>query len=175
MKRALNVGSGQRRFHDPTGEIEWCNVDKVSRQGHEPDWIEDGAHLPCGDETVDYFALVQVLEHFGCGEGADLIKEAHRVLKPGGSLIISVPDLRAICTEWLHGERLDTQLFMTCLYGAYMGSEEDRHKWGFDNESLGSFLTKTGPWKAILFRNFPDIPGSSFPHDWWILEVECVK
>lgn len=174
MKLGLNVGSGQRPFTS-TPEVTWLNVDSVERPGHSVDLVCDGAHLPQKDGTVDYFVLCQVLEHFGCGESEGLIKEAYRVLKPGGSLVISVPDMRAICTEWLSGTRLDTQLFMTCLYGAYMGSEEDRHKWGFDNQSLGSFLTRSANWTAVQFRNFPDIPGSSLPHDWWILEAECVK
>src|SRR5271154_3956191 len=125
MKRAINMGSGQRKFHDPTGEIEWANVDKVSRPGHEPDWIADGADLRnlVHDNSVDYYVLHHVLEHFGCGEASGLIKEAHRVLKPGGSLLVFVPDLRALATRWLMGG-LTTQIYVTNLYGAYMGHEE---------------------------------------------------
>ena len=171
MKEGINCGSGQRPFHS-TPEVHWLNVDSVEKW--KPGLLCDGAHLPHCDNSIDYFVLIQVLEHFGCGEGEGLIKEAYRVLKPGGSLIVSVPDLRALCTEWLHGTKLDTQLFVTCLYGAYMGSEEDRHKWAFTPESLFAFL-KAGPWSSVKLGRCPDVPGSSIPHDWWILEAECIK
>jgi SAM-dependent methyltransferase len=173
----LNVGSGQRPFPS-TPELKWVNIDSQARWN--PDVVCDGANLVGSqgftftDNSVDYVVLIQVLEHFGCGEGEGLIKEAYRVLKPGGSLILSVPDLRALCTEWLHGKKLDTQLFVTCLYGAYMGDEADRHKWAFTSESLLAFL-KAGPWKSVTIGRCPDISGSSIPHDWWILEAECIK
>jgi SAM-dependent methyltransferase len=173
-KRAVNVGSGQRRFHDPSGEIEWANVDKVSRPGHEPDLVCDGAHLPYEDGSADYFVLHHVLEHFGCGEASGLIKEAHRVLKLGGSLIVCVPDLRALAARWMC-DMIDTQLYVTNLYGAYMGNEADRHKWGFDSKSLVTFLSGELWWNNVSRFDFRQIPGASICQDWWILGVECVK
>lgn len=172
----LNVGSGQRPFMT-VSSLKWVNIDTVDRPPNcTPDILADGAHLPMYDDnTVDYFVLHHVLEHFGCGEAQGLITEAYRVLKPGGSLLVFVPNMHELCFEWLHGKRLDTQLFMTNVYGAYMGSEEDRHKWGFTAPSLGQFLWTAGPWKQCLTQRCPDIPGSSFAHDWWILEAECVK
>jgi SAM-dependent methyltransferase len=173
-KVGINCGSGQRRFNS-TPEVEWINVDKISRPGEEPDLVCDGSQLPYLNASVDYFVLVQTLEHFGCGEGAGLVKEAHRVLRPGGSLLLSVPNMHELCFEWLHGQRLNTQLFMTNVYGAFRGDEESRHKWGFDSPSLLNFLSANGPWKSCLIQRSPDLPGSSFPHDWWILEAECVR
>ena len=179
MKRGLNVGSGQRRFTS-TPEIEWCNVDKISRPGHEPDWIEDGAHLPCKDESVDYFVLHHCCEHFQCGEAIGLIQEAHRVLKEGGSLLIFVPNMRALARGWLAG-RISTQIYLTNVYGAYMGSPEDTHKWGFDTDSLVAFVNGAAKWKLFIMvdeRNTPvnwGIPGADIAQDWWILGMEAKK
>lgn len=178
-KTGINCGSGQRPFKS-VWDVAWINVDKVVRPDMPaPDLVCDGANIPREDASVDYFVLVQVLEHFGCGEGSALIKEAHRLLKPGGSLIVSVPNIWELCFEFIYGKRVgtsfDPQVFITSLYGAYMGSEEDRHKWGFTPASLGNFLWSHGPWKEITFGACKDIPGSSLPHDWWILEVECIK
>lgn len=169
----LNVGSGQRPFKT-TPEVEWVNVDKISRPGMEPDLICDGGDLwEQESDSVDYFVLHHVLEHFGCGEGTVLGVEAHRVLKPNGSLLVFVPNMRALAERWLEG-RLSTQIYMTNVYGAYMGHEEDRHKWGFDPDHLFEFLSRT-PWRSISLFDWRDIPGADIARDWWILGMECIK
>jgi predicted SAM-dependent methyltransferase len=179
MKIGLNVGSGQRPFKS-TGDLKWYNIDSQQR------WVPDiccsgdslvtefGEHWP--DDTCDYVVLHHVLEHFGCGEGAGLVKEAHRVLRPGGSLLVFVPDLKELAQGWFAG-KISTQIYMTNIYGAYMGSEDDRHKWGFDAESLGMFLNYAAgvDWSDLRYVP-PVIPqGADVAHDWWILEMECVK
>lgn len=171
-KLGLNVGSGQRRFTSCT-EVSWTNIDSVSRPGNEPDLVCDGAATPFGDATQDYVVLHHVLEHFGCNEGEGLIKEACRVLKPGGLFLVFVPNMRALAERWLQGQ-LSTQLFMTNLYGAYMGDEADRHKWGFDGISLYDALTKA-PWARISYFNGRSIPGADIAQDWWILGAECIR
>lgn len=173
MKVGLNVGSGQRRFAS-SPEIKWINVDKVSRPGHEPDLVCDGAHLPYEDESVDYFVLHHVLEHFGCGEAVDLIKEAYRVLRNGGSLIVCVPDMAKLAHGWFTG-KIDTQIYMTNVYGAYMGDEADRHKWGYSGGSLIMFLGTLFAGCHVAPFDFRPIPGADIAHDWWILGMEAVK
>jgi len=173
VKIALNVGSGQRPFTTIPGEVQWINIDSVQRpEMPTPDLVCDGAHLPFQDNSVDYFVLHHVLEHFGCGEGESLIKEAHRVLKPGGSLLVFVPDLEALAIRWLDGG-LSTQIYVTNLYGAYMGDEADRHRWGFDEQSLREFLSMMR-WEVKPF-NWRHIPGADIAKDFWILGAECVK
>ena len=175
MMRGLNVGAGQRPFSNVPEVIEWANVDKVWHKGMpEPDLICDGAHLPYGGSQADYFVLHHVLEHFGCGEAAGLIEEAWRVLKPGGSLLVFVPDLRALAKGWLEG-KISTQIYTTCLMGAYIGHEEDRHRWNFDENSLRECLSSSAPWKTIKRFDWRDISGLDAARDWWILDMEATK
>lgn len=169
---ALNLGSGQRPFGEG-----WINVDKIAHEGMPaPDLICDGASLLAEwKDRFDYVVLHHVLEHFGCGEGEALIKEAHRVLKPGGKLYVFVPDMKALAWEWAVKESISTQIYMTNLYGAYMGHEEDRHKWGYDKDHLYEFLYKSAQWKEIHPCGNPNLPGADIAWDWWILGAEATK
>jgi SAM-dependent methyltransferase len=48
----------------------------------------DAEHLPCGGETFDAVFLLDVLEHV---DDVGALREARRVLSPGGFLFLSVP------------------------------------------------------------------------------------
>jgi 2-polyprenyl-3-methyl-5-hydroxy-6-metoxy-1,4-benzoquinol methylase len=53
----------------------------------------DGELLPIASETVDVVVLTQVIEHVADTDG--LIEEIMRILKPGGTLLLSTPNLGA--------------------------------------------------------------------------------
>jgi len=164
----LNVGSGQRPFKKP-----FVNVDVNPKW--RPDVVSSGESMPMfADGSADLIVLHHVLEHFGCGEAGPLVRECHRILCPGGSLAVFVPDVHALMQAWNLG-RLPTQLLMTNIYGAYMDSEADRHKWGYDPQSMRSFLEAVCPWGHLQAFDWRPIPGADIARDWWILAVEAVK
>lgn len=170
MKTGINAGSGQRPFRS-TPEVQWLNLDCQER--YTPDIVcdlKEPWHID--DATVDYVVFHHVLEHEGCGEAAHYLRESRRVLKYGGSLLVFVPNLRALAQQWLMG-KIDTQVYLTNIYGAYHGDEHDRHRWGFTHETLKALLmdevglTRPFDWRMI--------PGADFAADWWILAMEAVK
>lgn len=171
MTLGINVGSGQRKFHT-TGDTEWINVDTNPKW--EPDVVADGANTGLPSEIYDVVVLHHVLEHFGCGEAGPLIQECHRLLKPYGSLLVFVPNLRELAAMWQEG-RISTQVYATNLYGAYMDDEADRHKWGYDARSLRDFLLTTATWRSYYRFDWRPIEGADIAADRWILGVECIK
>ncbi|MGA2286102.1 MAG: methyltransferase domain-containing protein [Dehalococcoidia bacterium] len=58
--------------------------------------IGDGLRLPLADESVDRVICTEVFEHVP--DDRALIAELGRVLRPGGTIAVSVPDARS---EWL--------------------------------------------------------------------------
>lgn len=168
----LNVGSGQRPFDQEHG---WINIDAQERWN--PDLVADWNDLSMFDDgTMDLAVSHHSLEHVGCGEGVGFIREAYRVLKPGGSLIVTVPDMRALAQRWLT-HQITTQIYMTAVYGAYMGNPHDRHAWGYDAMSLRSFIAADGdlPWRSVNAFDWRAIPGASIAKDWWILGWVAIK
>lgn len=153
--------------------ISWVNIDINSKWN--PDIVADWNSLTMFDDaSVDYVVSHHSLEHVGCGEGDGFIREAYRVLKPGGSLLVFVPNMKALAKRWLEGGLTD-QIYMTNVYGAYMGNEEDRHRWGYTGQSLVDTLHRTQVWHDVKAFNFRQIPGADIAQDFWILGMEAVK
>lgn len=164
----LNLGSGQRPFGEG-----WINVDSQAKW--KPDIIADCANLRgiFDDNSARLIVLHHVLEHFGCGEADAMLRECHRILNPLGTLLVFVPDMQALARMWIEG-RLTDQIYMTNLYGAYMGSEDDRHKWGFTWQSLSETLKRAGFNHTITFSG-RKIEGADIAKDRWILGMEGIK
>jgi predicted SAM-dependent methyltransferase len=174
MKLAFNLGSGQRRF-ESTPEFEWVNVDIVSRPPDQvPDVICDIVDLPgrYGHGNADYVVAHHIVEHWGLGEFP--FRTCYDLLKPGGSLLIFVPDIRALAERWLRGEISD-YIYGVNLMGAYQGLESDRHRWHYTRNSLGVALHDAANWTVYMEFNWRKIPGMDAARDWWIMAMEAVR
>lgn len=175
MKYGLNLGCGTRIFKS-NADIEWTNLDAIAGPG--VDVVADWRYLPFmvqASDKIEYDIIIahHTLEHQGCGEQP--IALCYAILKPGGSLIVSVPDVRKLAEMWLRGQ-ISTQVYLTNIYGPFDGTEESRHKWGFDAASLQEALTASAPWASVKQFDWRHIPGTEIARDDnWILCVEAVK
>jgi predicted SAM-dependent methyltransferase len=170
-----NLGSGQRRFESVPGVIDWINVDIISRPPDQvPDVICKIEDLPemFGTGNADYVVAHHLCEHWGLGEFP--FRTCYDLLKPGGSLLIFIPDIRALAIRWLEGGISD-YIYVVNLMGAYMGLETDRHKWHHTANSLGKALYECADWTAYITFDWRTVPGMNAARDWWIMSMEAVK
>ena len=102
----LNLGCGGRPLKG------WINIDNFdyekndsSRSGSAYDIKMDIRELACANESVDEILLVHVLEHFVRWETVKMIGHYFTKLKPGGSLIVEMPDLDKCIELYLKGKK----------------------------------------------------------------------
>ena len=90
----LNLGCGGR-FHPA-----WVNVDLNSSC---PAVVAHDIRrpLPFAADSFDGVYHSHVLEHLTPADGQSLLAECHRVLRPGGTIRVVVPDLEAIAKNYL--------------------------------------------------------------------------
>lgn len=121
------------------------------------------------DESIDVIYASHVLEHFHYALNKELsvtLQEWHRVLKQGGQLMISVPDMRTLC--WLYSRPdLDVMTrihLMRMMFGGQT-NQYDVHKVGFDFDILRMYLTDVGflqTTKVSEFNLFNDCSSLNF-------------
>jgi predicted SAM-dependent methyltransferase len=98
-----------------------------------------------GESCREVYAS-HVLEHLAYnGEVQATLLGVYRVLKPGGRVRISVPDLDILCRLYSHPELPPNRRVevMKMIYGGRM-TPYDVHYSGFDTRSLGGFLYEAG-------------------------------
>jgi predicted SAM-dependent methyltransferase len=97
------------------------------------------------------------LEHFDYrGELERTLREWARVLAPGGTLYVSVPDLETLAKLLLVKEDLTTDdrfMVMRMVFGGHIDAH-DYHLVGLDEEFLGVFLTRAGFVDLRRVRSF---------------------
>jgi predicted SAM-dependent methyltransferase len=98
------------------------------------------------DESCCEAYASHVFEHLGYnGELLDTLKGVYRILKPGGRLRASVPDLEILCRMYTHPNTKPQDRFqiMRMMFGGRM-TPYDVHYTGFDTYLLGGFLFEAG-------------------------------
>lgn len=103
--------------------------------------------LAVADGSVDVIRASHCLEHFPHGQIQAIVNEWARALKPGGELMIAVPDFEKIAKGYLAGEQAPIEAYT-------MGGQTDQddfHKALFDRNQLRTYLANAG---LVLLREW---------------------
>ena len=154
----LNLGSGNTK-----GKNGWINVD-ISGADINHDLTKG---VPLDDNTVDAVYSSHVFEHIPYRELLKVIKEINRVLKPGGKLLVCVPNAGLYLRAYFNNEmfldydemyipaKVNTNSKIDQLnYIAYLNGD---HTFMFDEENIINIIKKCD-FKDVEFRDFdPEI------------------
>ena len=168
----LQIGSGKRTIPN------WLNVDVINS-----DFDVDlaGGTLPWCDDCFDAVVGQHVIEHLEIkSELIPLLKELQRVIRPGGEIWLSCPDIEKVCRSYInHGmqDLLDDRLNRWTTYQERdlrdlpishlindIFHQEGEHKNLFDFTLLAWALDKAGFCgieqvnETDLLVCFPDFP-----------------
>jgi predicted O-linked N-acetylglucosamine transferase (SPINDLY family)/predicted SAM-dependent methyltransferase len=109
------------------------------------------------NETFDEIYASHVLEHFDFSNGGvnKVLVEWHRILKHGGKLYISVPDMDKLFSLFINNSLNANQKFdiIRMIFGGHV-NQHDYHKIGFNKEILSAFLIDTGFKKNEIVERF---------------------
>jgi predicted O-linked N-acetylglucosamine transferase (SPINDLY family)/predicted SAM-dependent methyltransferase len=153
----FNLHIGGREKHP-----DWKILDIEPRP--EVDYVGNAADLSqFANNSIDTIYASHVLEHFHYALNDELLKtlrEWHRVLKPGGQLMVSVPDLKILCWLYLNPnlEPMERHQLMRIIFGGQT-NPYDIHRVGFDADTLGLYFLEAGfqEYERVLeFNLFSD-------------------
>lgn len=85
---------------------------------------------------ADEILNVNTFEHFGKAEAVELLKQWRRILKPGGTLHIDVPDMVETARLLVRAQTIEeVEWAIRLIYGSQKNAFSF-HKWGYTFESL---------------------------------------
>lgn len=112
--------------------------------------------IPASDNSLDVVYHAHMLEHLTNAEGIQFLKECNRVLKPGSTMRLLVPDLSLFSKKYIEGDDFffdsyrkevlsDDKLLYPTRGAVFMGMLHNHgHKMGYDYETLKHILNQTG-------------------------------
>ena len=168
IKTVLNVGCGQRAISILGSSLPaegWRELRLDIDPKVDPDIVASMTDMTLvPDGSVDAVWSSHNLEHLDPHEAPVALREFLRVLKPGGTLLLTVPDLQAVA-KLVAEERLDETLYesrqgpirpLDVVYGygpaLAAGNRFMAHRSGYTPNLLGRLLQETGFEPVAIWR-----------------------
>lgn len=180
-KTKLHLGCGWRNFGK-----DWIHIDGGNYEHLEYESITSLSWAK--DNSVDLIYASHVFEYFDREEAKNVLAEWYRVLKPGATLRIAVPDFEVLCMMYSKKEITLDQVVGPVFGKMAMADKIIYHKTTYDLLSLSSLLKENGfkncvkyDWRKTEHADFDDHSQAYIPHmdksngTLISLNVECNK
>lgn len=163
MNHKLHLGCGACYLPPHDG---WVNVDIFDNI--KSDAISSVTDLPFHKESFDLIYASHILEHIHRNRIISTLSHWVRLLKPGGTLRIAVPNFRAVAEHYMqHG---DLKVLIGLLYGG-QNMPLNVHTMAFDDKTLSESMVAAGlrdirwwDWKKTEHTQFDDYSQCFLPH-----------
>ncbi len=126
----------------------------------------DALQLPFPNERFDELYACHIFEHLNPYKVGEILLEWKRVIKPGGKLIMEMPDILELCKNFEKADKNGRYRLLNCIYGTTQ--IEHPHVFGWYPEILNDHLIYAG------FENILFMP-AKVDHWGFNLRVECGK
>jgi hypothetical protein len=177
-KRVLHVGCGPKRIeklHETFRSAEWQEVRVDIDARVQPDIVASITAMPqVASASVDAVWSSHNLEHLYAHEVPRALAEFLRVLKPGGFVLVTMPDMQRVAEYILQGNMIDpidqspagpispVDLCYGHRPSIARGNEFMAHRTGFTAHSLTQQLTACGFCSAQTQRDHLNLWGLAF-------------
>ena len=188
----LMLGARKHDLVPGEGQFEYIRLDL--NPASQADIIADATKLPYDDCSVEAVFASHLLEHLSPRRHGNVLLEWYRVLKPGGELLLAVPNM-TLAAEYLltdpekviYTSAAGPITAMDMMYGLETVSEGVfmYHRWGFTRETLALRANQmewadgivwemryANPYDRSEVRLYGRKPGE---HDWTGWDLDCTK
>jgi predicted SAM-dependent methyltransferase len=138
--KKLHVGCGPNKLSG------WLNSDALHHEPGPTYILDVSRQFPIADNTFDYVYSEHMIEHIEYNVGQYMINESYRILKPGGKIRITTPDINFLIDIYKNPENE--------LYQRYLN---------WSTPLLMPWAPSTNP--IFLFNNFVRAWGHVFIYD----------
>lgn len=157
----LNIGCGEYRMRAPG----WVNVDESHDSA--ADLVKRVPPLPWASESVSEIYAGHFFEHLEPADAQEFLAECLRVLVPGGTLGLMVPDTREVMRRYVLDEPAPMEfpagvqhdlrdLDECCAALLFSTLQPSRHQWAYDKFTLTRALLRAGFTEVHEFDRYKD-------------------
>jgi predicted SAM-dependent methyltransferase len=119
-----------------------CDIDIVKTPT--TDYVLDAGHLPFPDDSIEQIESYHMVEHIPRNELPRMVSEWHRVLEPGGLLVLELPAFDDVVAAYLETDDEEyTETLLRYVFGSQR-FQSDYHYWGWNESRLGDVLRANG-------------------------------
>ena len=162
----LNLGSGG---------VEIPGYISVDKNDTRASILMDVFDLDFEENSVEEIIASHLFEHVNPYRSVELLQKWFKVLKPGGKLIMEVPNIEELCRHFITANKQDRYGILNCIYGSVNTTETGEkdeitspHLWGWYPEIMQDHL---------MWAGFTDIVmgPEQIPHPCYNFRVEATK